>query len=136
MILCEREMMKEKNFISQYFYCHFVSYFLNKRLCIFYFIFLPANYVAGSETASTWSAKNDDERGDFGSLGKEMLRLSGSVNSNSTMKYDYWVALRNHLRLMIIIIKSVQSAWLFPSGIFICMEGKEVECVWKEAEPL
>lgn len=38
---------------------------------------------------------------------------------------------------MIIIIKSVQSAWLyFPSDIFICMEGKEVECVWKEAEPL
>ena len=85
-----------RSFRKQWLLDSHVSYFLNKRLCIFNLIFHPENYVAGSETASTWSAKNDDEKGDFGSLGKEMLWLSGSVNSNSKIKYDYWVALKNH----------------------------------------
>lgn len=68
MILSERETMKGKKNWDLVLFTSFCFLFLNKRLCIFNFIFHPANYVAGSETASTWSAKNDDEReiGKFG----------------------------------------------------------------------
>lgn len=50
------------------------------------------------------------------------------VNRDSKMKYDYWAALRNHLRLMITIMKCPVSMIVWFLQTFICMAGKVVEC--------
>ena len=95
--------------------------------------------MAGSETASTSSAENEDETGDWGSLRREaMKQYSGGMEAWMVVASEIWSlgSIKKPLEVNDHDYKECPDSMIvcFSPDIFICMEGKAVEGIWKGAE--